>query len=322
MDGSWMPGALALVLLLARGCYTSSEGSWCYDKPECGPGTWLTQEYCNGKRQSPINIRSEKAIHNRSLGAITLTGYDDGKKLQEMINSGKTVDIELEDGLYFTGHGLPAQYAAKSFHFHWGDGDSRPGSEHYIDNRQYPMELHIVHTKNNTSVSDARKDPEGIAVLGFFLEGSEMASGKTAEAWESFIKNLKKVSEKGKHTDLDSTFSLLDLLGPTDFARYFRYPGSLTTPQCNEVVIWTIFPDPILVPPKVVEAFPSELRYTDSSSGPRMQNNFRPLQPIGKREVQASAALKAKRSAASLVAPSTPLLPFLFIATIISSMLV
>uniref|UniRef100_A0A8D2IPI2 Carbonic anhydrase n=1 Tax=Varanus komodoensis TaxID=61221 RepID=A0A8D2IPI2_VARKO len=185
-----------------------------------GPGTWLTQEYCNGKRQSPINIRSEKAIHNRSLGAITLTGYDDGKKLQEMINSGKTVDIELEDGLYFTGHGLPAQYAAKSFHFHWGDGDSRPGSEHYIDNRQYPMELHIVHTKNNTSVSDARKDPEGIAVLGFFLE----------------------VRDEAKRT----TFSLLDLLGPTDFARYFRYPGSLTTPQCNEVVIWTIFPDPIL----------------------------------------------------------------------------
>ena len=29
--------------------------------------------------------------------------------------------------------------------------------------------------------------------------------------------------------------------------KYYRYQGSLTTPNCNEVVIWSIFEDPILI---------------------------------------------------------------------------
>ncbi|XP_062992978.1 carbonic anhydrase 4-like [Elgaria multicarinata webbii] len=312
----WIPRALALVLLLSSRSNVSGEGSWCYDRAECGPSTWSTREYCNGKRQSPIDIQSGKAVRNSRLEAITLTGYDDNKKLLEAKNTGKTVDFELGEGLRLSGRGLPAPYAAKSFHLHWGNGDSKPGSEHYIDNRRYSMELHIVHTKNNMSMSDALKDPEGIAVLGFFIEGSRMAREKTAEAWEALTKNLKKVSEKGKDVHLDSSISLLDLLGSPDLTRYYRYPGSLTTPNCNEVVIWTIFPDPILVPPKVVAAFPSELYSTDSSSGPHLENNFRPLQPIGARKVEASASMRAPRSAASLVSPSKPFLLFLFVTTL------
>lgn len=39
---------------------------------------------------------------------------------------------------------------------------------------------------------------------------------------------------------------LSDLL-PTNTAKFYRYPGSLTTPHCDESVMWTVFSDPIKV---------------------------------------------------------------------------
>uniref|UniRef100_A0A670JE51 Carbonic anhydrase n=1 Tax=Podarcis muralis TaxID=64176 RepID=A0A670JE51_PODMU len=219
-------------------------GSWCYDSLICGPDTWSSQGHCNGKRQSPIDIVTSSVRHNPKLGAVTLTGYNDTKKLLEMKNTGKTVDIELGEGLQLSGPGLPATYTAKAFHLHWGDGVHKPGSEHYINGERYSMELHIVHTKNNTSVSEALKDPQGIAVLAFFVQVRDWGG-------EGLCTSM---LPAGISTKFDGSFSLQDLLGRPELDRYYRYPGSLTTPGCDEVVLWTIFADPILVSEDVVSA--------------------------------------------------------------------
>nr|XP_032619074.1 carbonic anhydrase 15-like [Chelonoidis abingdonii] len=172
-------------------------------------------------------------------------------------------------------------------------------------------QLHIVHTKNNLSMDDALKYPEGIAVLAFFLQAT--AHARPSHSWDSFTQHLKKVALKGEDKDLDGSFSLRGLLGSVDLARYYRYQGSLTTPNCDEVVVWTVFPDPILVPPGVVTAFTSMLRSTDSSD--KLQNNYRPLQSLGDRQVEASAALRVSPSSSST--PRTAaLIPLLSITAI------
>uniref|UniRef100_A0A8C0IM02 Carbonic anhydrase n=1 Tax=Chelonoidis abingdonii TaxID=106734 RepID=A0A8C0IM02_CHEAB len=228
-----------------------------------------------------------------------------------MENTGKTVYVHLADGLHLSAQGLPAIYTAKSFHLHWGQGAARPGSEHFINYKGFSMELHIVHTKNNLSMDDALKYPEGIAVLAFFLQAT--AHARPSHSWDSFTQHLKKVALKGEDKDLDGSFSLRGLLGSVDLARYYRYQGSLTTPNCDEVVVWTVFPDPILVPPGVVTAFTSMLRSTDSSD--KLQNNYRPLQSLGDRQVEASAALRVSPSSSST--PRTAaLIPLLSITAI------
>lgn len=44
--------------------------------------------------------------------------------------------------------------------------------------------------------------------------------------------------------DAIAPFPLEDLL-PSNTNQFFRYQGSLTTPTCNEVVVWTVFTTPI-----------------------------------------------------------------------------
>lgn len=46
--------------------------------------------------------------------------------------------------------------------------------------------------------------------------------------------------------------SIDDLLGSVDRAIYYRYNGSLTTPVCNEAVVWTVFKESIKIDQNLV----------------------------------------------------------------------
>ncbi|XP_040296015.1 uncharacterized protein LOC121007839 [Bufo bufo] len=255
---------------------------WCYTEESCGPTTWTSLGSCNGSNQSPIDIPVVSVQFNGSLGQFVFTNYSRKDALKTMSNTGHTVEIAIGDGVSISGAGLPAIYIATAFHFHWGVGTS--GSEHRLSGRQYAMEMHVVHTKGGIQLSEAKLDPSGIAVLGFFIDVMDSANTSQLAVLSDL---LGEVSTPGTTLQLNSSLSLTDLLGNVNLTMYYRYKGSLTTPTCNEVVLWTIFTDPITVPSKVVKAFSSAVKHV-SGNLQTMLNNFRPPQPLNGRTVQAS----------------------------------
>lgn len=46
-----------------------------------------------------------------------------------------------ENEVEVSGGGLNGTYSSIQFHFHWGDTEHHPGSEHEIDGQRYPMEV-------------------------------------------------------------------------------------------------------------------------------------------------------------------------------------
>lgn len=79
-----------------------------------------------------------------------------------------------------------------------------------------------------------------------------------------------------------------DFLPPTSrLNRFYRYFGSLTTPTCDEVVVWTVFADPIEVSNEQLAALRNAKYYAQDASG-QMVNNYRPLQPLAGRRVRRS----------------------------------
>ncbi|XP_025051034.1 carbonic anhydrase 4-like [Alligator sinensis] len=135
-----------------------------------GPATWVKLGHCNGTRQSPVELSTHDAVPDPRLGPVALSGYGDARRLRSLHNTGHTVDVQLAEGLMLSGPGLPGHYRAQSFHLHWGQGEARPGSEHLLDGRRFSMELHVVHTKENLTLHEAMDDPEGVAVLAFFVQ--------------------------------------------------------------------------------------------------------------------------------------------------------
>ncbi|XP_067325921.1 carbonic anhydrase 4-like [Anolis sagrei] len=270
------------LLLLFGGACIGNKDPWCYDRPHCGPKTWSSLGKCNGKNQSPINIVTKKAISDDCLGPINFSGYEDRKRPYVLKNTGHYAEIAMKDGATISGPGLPAIYSLKSFHFHWGTYHHK-GSEHAIDGLKHDMELHIVHTKNNMTLEEAKKDPQGLAVLAFFIKKSNEAP--SVNTWKTLADLLGKIPEKGNAVNLDGQFSLGGLLKVADVRSYYRYFGSLTSPNCSEAVTWIVYPQPIEVTHKTLKKFTDSLYFTTIAEGRKMQKNYRPLQPLNNRKV-------------------------------------
>ncbi|XP_063078246.1 uncharacterized protein LOC134468234 [Engraulis encrasicolus] len=267
-------------------------GEFCYHLPSCNDAQWPTlfPDYCDKSRQSPIDIVSTSAVEDSGLGAFTLSGYDDTTAMSKITNSkGKTVKVDLNSGkASMSGGGLSESYDALQFHLHWGNGSEVGGSEHTVDGKRFPMELHIVHVKGslNLNTTLAVADGTGLAVLGFFIEVDSSTTDEPA-GWLSLASQLQKITLKDESVSF-SGISLNDLITGVDLTKYYRYLGSLTTPACNEAVVWTVFKEPVKVSKNLIDLFSNSVRIGDTTASELMTNVFRNVQSLNGRQVSQS----------------------------------
>ncbi|XP_061564611.1 carbonic anhydrase XVb [Cololabis saira] len=297
------------VCVFAPGAHGAADSvAWCYHNSTCNDATWPTiaAKYCNGSRQSPINIISADATVNDNLVAFSFEQYDNTSALDKIENTGKTVKVVLKSGVKISGGALSEAYDSLQFHLHWGSGSSMPGSEHTVDGKRYPMELHIVNSKSslNKNLSLILADPEGLAALGFFIEATSGDETGQPASWNTLTSYLKNITLAGHSVAMTPGLSLNDLLTGVDRTKYYRYLGSLTTPLCNEAVVWTVFKDTIKVSKDLINHFSTMLHISNTTDSPLMVNVFRniqPAQPVTTQRAASSGSATKLSSLASLM---------------------
>ncbi|XP_046351465.2 uncharacterized protein LOC124131963 isoform X2 [Haliotis rufescens] len=208
---------------------------WSY-KGEAGPANWsLLYPTCSGTRQSPVNIQDRNIIY-QELPPFRFNNFDGSRTAFRLTNNGHTASISIFGNMSVEGGGLDGQYNTAELHFHWGSSNNL-GSEHSINGRKYPLEMHIVsYATKYGSLSNAMRFRDGLAVLGTFFDVT-----RENPYFRPIEDGLIRAKYAGNYTDLLSV-NLLGLI-PADTSRYYRYYGSLTTPPCHQSVMWTLFED-------------------------------------------------------------------------------
>lgn len=122
---------------------------------------------CGGFSQSPVNLVVNK---NRYTNALKVKcSYNVANAT--VSNNGYTLDIaptRVPAGKCTSPDGRDL-YEFQGAHFHWGPTD-KSGSEHYVNGRAYPLELHMVHKNSRyATIAQAQQYPDGLMVLGYFF---------------------------------------------------------------------------------------------------------------------------------------------------------
>ena len=199
--------------------------AWDYAGPGA-PEAWarLRPDYArcaNGQRQSPIDIRGGIAV---DLEPIRV---DYRPSAYSVTDTGHTVRVDVDAGNAITVMGR--RYELQEFHFH------RPAEER-VDGHQYDMDVQLVH----------RSADGHVAVIAVLLD-----QGAAQPVVQAVWNNLP--LEKYDPLRADAPLDPAQLL-PSD-RRYYTYMGSLTTPPCDEGVLWMVMQKPVSVSAQQVDIF-------------------------------------------------------------------
>ncbi|KAI0218417.1 Carbonic anhydrase 7 [Lamellibrachia satsuma] len=192
-----------------------------------GPDQWFKHHVeCRGKCQSPIAIENSQTEYDPSLGAFDMTGYDVIQGVLVARNNGHTVQVSVaEASWWLTGGSLTGTYRLRQFHFHWGS-DSNVGSEHTINPRRFPLEMHMVHVSAKyQSCSEALQEKRSIVVIAVLFESLYVAESHTNAHSERVFSMCRKI-DTGSRSQLghDTLRALLSCKINTDDPCYSIVP--------------------------------------------------------------------------------------------------
>jgi carbonic anhydrase len=217
---------------------------WSYGG-EGGPDHWgelgADNKACaSGVQQSPIDLSGALAATVDAPHPAWIPARGG-----MVVNNGHTIQVDLANAGGLTLDGVT--YSLKQFHFH------HP-SEHTIDGKQAPLELHLVHAAQNGS----------LAVIGIMFEEGAASSGLD-DIW---------ATAPAKEGKAAVAFGIdVAKFMPAE-SKAFRYEGSLTTPPCSETVHWTVMAAPQTASASQIAAFSQLFPW-----------NARPVQPLNRRYV-------------------------------------
>ncbi len=250
-----MSALLTLTILPVTGIHASTQNAggghavhWGY-AGSAGPTSWssISNEFAlcgSGKRQSPVNIQSEKSTALYPLrfqyqsvplrvinnGHTIQANYDTVSGEQTVSIGGKPYSMHTKSAYNSTLMLGDVPYKLLQFHFH-------TPSEHAREGERYAMEVHLVH-KNASG---------NLAVVGVLLK-----RGRQNPTLQKILDNV-----SGSVNEVNSVQSVsvnaADLL-PRNH-QVFHYSGSLTTPPCSENVNWFVMKAPMQVSAKQIRQF-------------------------------------------------------------------
>lgn len=225
---------------------TAPSSAWGYTGAGAAPyWSTLNSAYAvcaSGQTQSPINI--SEYLQETNMAPIEPGYVDSGLSV---FNTGKTIEVNFDEGSYFTNNGQ--QYNLLKLVFH-------TPSEHYLDGAPYPMEAQFVHQTESGAV--------GIVSVMLKL-------GAHNPVIEGVWQNAPIMG--GETKEVDSVEINAASLMPQDLSHY-HYTGSLTRPPCTEGVEWFVMKDTMELSEIQLKAFQALFPV-----------NARPIQPLNDRVV-------------------------------------
>ncbi|XP_015790795.1 carbonic anhydrase 2 [Tetranychus urticae] len=245
---------------------------------------WLTfnGSQCGNDRQSPINLDSSLATIDESLH-LNFNSYDNlleaGQGSVHSTGHNLRLDFKTQYTYSVTGSAVEGHLMELyQLHLHWGI-NSMSGSEHAIDGERFAAEVHFVHL--NAAYKGfgekALEHEDALTVIGVIAKNGDPNPGLDIllEAMQSNSSNIK--------YDTKNQFSLRYFL-PGNTKSFFKYFGSLTTPNCQEAVNWIVMKDFITVSNDQID----RLRSLVDEHGDEMKTVVRDVQPLKGRTIYQS----------------------------------
>jgi len=271
-----MSSMKVLILLITLSCISLSLQK---SKPSyTNAAQLLWPDFCNSNtnQQSPIDImtNSKDYMNNNNFIEVVSTNYP-------VLNS---VERKTRDNYHFwfdspdvTKGSFTMKKDGEQYTFGLIDVHIHCGSEHRVNNKQYPCEIHLVHKR--TIGSGDRDQQRNLLVVGLLIEESANANplfeGNSMD-FSSYVKTNTK---------------------------FHYYEGGLTTPGCDEAVNWFVRMETVSASAAQLTSLKDWIKteYTD------VNGNARNVHTLGNRKVfkveQRSITLPV--SAGNLVATMT-----------------